>query len=1559
MFLAALCVPGLLRGEEGKATKPAFLPAPATPVWNLPDAPATGDIRALLLFEERLATIGEPTAEENAALAAALKIFFTARAAADPSDHAGVDLSPLEAFLRNHPGSAWKAPLLSNLGILYYRQGRFSQAIDAWRGAWDLGKDAPGPQPAVDRALGELARMYSRLGMMDEIEALLAETDGRTLTGAAKEMIIRSREALWQMKRQPEESFKCGPFALDRILAARNPADPAREVVNRYPSTSEGTSLAELDKLAESIGLGARLISRSRGSAIPVPSVVHWKLGHFGALVEKRGTRYLLRDSTFVTSQWIEASVIDDEASGHFLVPGDRTDALPDGWRELSAAEAEGIRGKGDTGGGDDDGTSGDDPTGGGDDDDDECPVGLARWTVHLMLVSLNIRDTPLIYFPPRGPVIDFTVNYSQREMNQPMSFGYANLGPRWNFNWISTLTFGSDSATIHNGTGGSSTFPDFSSSTTTESGPEPMTSSRLVRVAPGVYRQILKDGSARVFGPTNGAGRWFLTQWIDPQGDTVTLGYDAQLRLVTITDAIGRISTLEYEAADPLKITRITDPAGRTARFDYDEAGRLETITDAVGMTSSFEYGAGDDIVTLITGYGSTTFATHETADEEDDVLSRSLVATYPDGSREKWEAFFSASPLPAQEPPERVPAGMPVRNNFLQYRNTFHWDRQTMAEAPGDYTKAHVYHWNHGIGNLTLTGRLLESEKPPLESRIWYSYKGQANPSFPEDGIVKLPTHIGRVLDDGSTQLLQYDYNSRGNVISTIDPVGRTTLFFYDPSGTALTAASQSVAGRVERLVTMSYDGQHRPLSFAGPDGQVFTFDYTASGQVGTITDPAGGVTTFGYDGDGFQTSITGPGAGASGAVTITYDEAGLVETSTDALGYTIAFGYDGLNRLISATHPDATQQRFEYDLLNLVKFTDRRGLQTEYTYDSRGRRTSVTDPLGLTTRFEYCRCGSLSSLTDPLGRTTEWAYDLAGRNISKTYSDGSTESSEYDSAGRLISVTDARGAARLFQYDKDDQLRVINYTGGQVATPSVTFAYDPYYPRIVSITDGTGRTTLSYQPMESGTGSGNLLRIATPLGTLDRTYDELGRVQSRSTGSGTETFAYDALGRRSETTNALGTFSFTYLGSTALPETVALPGGLVTRFDHSIDRRVERILHERADASPISEWKQTYNEEGQLTEWTRRHETAPAEIWTPAHDAADRLIAVSGTDPSRTFAYTYDPAGNRLSETIGAATANTAYNSLNELVSVDPSPAPDRSFVWDAENRLVEIGYGGGDSTRLVYDGFGRCARIVEISGGATVETRQFLWDGLDRIEERDAGGNVTKRFFEEGVQLLAGSSPGRYFYTRDHLGSIRELVAEDGTVRARYDYDPFGRRTRLAGDFDADFGFTGHFFHDRSGLYLTPYRAYDPAAGRWISRDPLQEIAGANLYAYVSNDPLNRVDPLGLFDTALLKSKLTELLHPNLDPFNLPMDILKGMNPCLGKVVESRMKIQKLKWAADELRKLIDALQGQKCPPKKQLGELRKRHKDLLIEIAQEGQRELFYQSQLMSSNPKCD
>jgi RHS repeat-associated protein len=188
---------------------------------------------------------------------------------------------------------------------------------------------------------------------------------------------------------------------------------------------------------------------------------------------------------------------------------------------------------------------------------------------------------------------------------------------------------------------------------------------------------------------------------------------------------------------------------------------------------------------------------------------------------------------------------------------------------------------------------------------------------------------------------------------------------------------------------------------------------------------------------------------------------------------------------------------------------------------------------------------------------------------------------------------------------------------------------------------------------------------------------------------------------------------------------------------------------------------------------------------------------------------------------------------------------------NYGWDAANRLVKIWYGpvaGSSSTAMSYDGLGRRVQIIESgSSGAVTSMKNLIWDGLTIREERNASNSVTKMYFSNGVQI-SGSD---YYYTRDHLGSIREVTTgTSGTIAARYDYNPYGQETELSGTMQTDFGFTGQYYHQASGLLLSPYRAYSASVGRWISRDPIGERRGINLYDYVLNDPILLTDPFGL-------------------------------------------------------------------------------------------------------------
>jgi RHS repeat-associated protein len=107
-----------------------------------------------------------------------------------------------------------------------------------------------------------------------------------------------------------------------------------------------------------------------------------------------------------------------------------------------------------------------------------------------------------------------------------------------------------------------------------------------------------------------------------------------------------------------------------------------------------------------------------------------------------------------------------------------------------------------------------------------------------------------------------------------------------------------------------------------------------------------------------------------------------------------------------------------------------------------------------------------------------------------------------------------------------------------------------------------------------------------------------------------------------------------------------------------------------------------------------------------------------------------------------------------------------------------------------------------------------------------------------------------SPIEPEYNLDRGGSVTEMTDQSGNVVSQYGYDPYGRQTRIGGTGpDADFGYRGTYVHQRSGLLMMGARAYSPALGRFINRDPLEEAGGINMYAYVENNPISRFDPTG--------------------------------------------------------------------------------------------------------------
>jgi RHS repeat-associated protein len=1385
------------------------------------------------------------------------------------------DTAHLQAFLGTHPKSRWAPSLRHELSRRQCAQGMFVQAIAGWESLWADLKDRREPEALglADEVLARLLDAYTGMGNVEKLTGLIADAESRPPNGVIQAKLIRARHVAWLMQHNGAQNVMCGPFALYGILKAKGrtfaPISPD-SITNDFIAT--GISLSQVKKYADGYGLDLVMARRTGSGPIPTPSVFHLAAGHYSALLAEKDGKYFMEDRALQFQGWVSLETIESQASGHFLIPAK---PLPGGWQAVSEREGARVFGRFDSvppepsGQSNPRGSPNTDP----DKDSDPCK-GMPRFTFHPQTAALRVEDTPVGYKPPVGPAVSFTVAYLDVDDSKPASApAFSNVGRMWSIDWVAyldhvagVLTDGS-SLTVHLAGGGVEVSTYNSGSGTF--GPSDRSFATVTRSGSATYTRTFPDGSKEIYDTSDNPAtpsRVFLSQKVDPTGNALTLTYDTNMRLIAVADAIGQVTTFQYtNASDIYKIVKVTDPFGRFATLSYNAAGNLSTITDVLGLTSSFTY-TGDQMTSMTTPYGVTTFAVQT----DGGLRNRLIEATDPQGDKQRVQ-YVEPADVPVSGPalPASIDiAGTPVsffaNNTDLSYRNSYYWSKIAMKAAPGDVTKARIYRWFRG-SYYTVTS-VLEFIKEPFENPVWFNYPNQALGYYPGQGAE--PEKTLRLLDDGTPQLSQAYYNALGQPTSVVDPLGRTTTYSYEPNQIDLREVRQKTgAATSERLAFFTYNSQHLPLTSTDVSGQTTLFSYNAKGQVLTVTNARNEVTTFNYDADGYLQFVDGPLPGPDDRTNFTYDGFGRVRTVTYPDGYSLTYDYDYMNRVTKVTCPDATYEQYIYDRLDLGTYRDRLGRQTIYTRNALRQLVQKQDPLLRITRYEWCRCGDLKKLIDPMGRATTWHHDVQGRAIDKEYADGSKVLYTYENTtSRLKQRVDEKGQITQFVYNIDGSLGQVNYANALVPTPSVSYTYDPLYMRHNSMTDGVGTTLYAYNAVSAvpGLGAGKLASVDGPWAndTITYSYDELGRVSSRSVNAVTQTMHHDPAGRMDSITNALGTFTSNYDGATRRLASVTHSGGLKTLFfylPNNQDRRLSKIQNLKPDGvTLLSVFDYTYDVEGRIQIWKQQDDnaSAAAKTWTIGYDNADQLtsaIVQQGGIAVKTSAWEYDMAGNRTKETTDGAATIFTYNSLNELNQMSSSVAA-ATYEWDAENHLTAISQGTA-RTEFSYDGLGRRVKIVEKTSGTVTSTATYLWDGHAICERRDtSGGSVQQRYFEQGFQGVSGSPTGVHIYTRDHLSSTRELADPGGVMKERISYDAWGQPQFSNATPLSSFAFTGHFWYARSGLYMAPYRAYAPTLGRWLSRDPIEESGGINLFVYVENSPVVRRDPLGLYGTS---------------------------------------------------------------------------------------------------------
>lgn len=761
-------VPKFSQTPKGVRIGPKSL-KPVTP-RTLPIHPTDLELRAARVFEEPLIPMtGPPVAGENDALAAAVQQFKAAKNIEN--------VAALTSFLKNFPKSRWAPAVQLNLGLLRFQSGYMTEALQLWQAAWSTTKNEKGQlQKAIaDRCVAEILVLDAKVGRKAEIEGLLKEVKGRAFQGSVEQRIRGASDAVTQMRLHPEKSYKCGPHAVSALLTIKKGKYEFNKTIDDYPSTEQGTSLLQNVELAEKVGLKLQIAKRSPGADIVIPSIAHWRLGHFAAVTAKVGDRYEIKDPTFGTEVpfKITKQVFDAESDGYALIPAG---PLPAGWQSVSKEEGAKVFGKG-------------------------VPwiwpdyfwpcctypkkcetAPMMQFDVYSTSTDLHLYDTPLSYSCPIGGTVGFEVNYQYLMGNQPSIYTFTSVGANWAFEYLSYLTLDvSSTATVR--------LPKGFSEVYVLSGGvykrDRLTQALLVNMGGGVYQRQMPDGSIQEYSLSDGASpaKIFMTKIIDPQGNETLIQFDADFRITTITDPIGDVSTLTYVSntfgnSGFYNVSQISDPFSRTCSFTYDSSNtNLVMTTDVIGLQSKMIYDTtGTFVTSLETPYGITSFYKYIPTTSYN---ARGLKINYPDGTSSVLESWIGHEPLDA----------------------TFIWDREAMELYPDDvenhdFTHAHKVAWLWGPVDGYLWP-IVDYVKPALENRIEYSYVDEGTSSGGR----------GTVGTDTTNKPIKISQVASTPVQATIGGTKTTsdilTLTFADA---ALPGGSQNVAYTVQSADTLT---------------------------------------------------------------------------------------------------------------------------------------------------------------------------------------------------------------------------------------------------------------------------------------------------------------------------------------------------------------------------------------------------------------------------------------------------------------------------------------------------------------------------------------------------------------------------------------------------------------------------------------------------------------------------------------------------------------------------------------------------------------------------------
>lgn len=1009
-----------------------------------------------------------------------------------------------------------------------------------------------------------------------------------------------------------------------------------------------------------------------------------------------------------------------------------------------------------------------------------------------------------------------------------------------------------------------------------------------------------------------------------DSRGGTTTHTYDSLFRRLTTTDPLGRITTYEYDnpgsgggggcgscsGAGNHGPTRITTPDGIVTEYEYDLLGRLirETVAPGTPDEATTTHGydslnrrvsstSPDGLVTTttydpVTGRmasrtesspaGYTPAFSHATSYEYDSVGN--LTATVrPDGSREETEYDAHNRPVLRQT---RNP------DNSLAHKESFRYNALGLIDRVTD-------------------GR-------DLHTLIGYDQYGRKRTITRPDGRIQTTTYdnssrpITVTGFDGLVTSLRHDYWGRTTLSTHPDGVSSST-YEPGPDGKLLSSTSRGVT------TTRGYDAAGRRTSTAvGTTTTTWAWDDAQRSE--TVTTGTIATTTF-RDAAGRPVSIV---RGAAGSPPV----------SATTVGYTRA------NGLLTVTTGEGLPGAAPASV-------------SSTTYDPRGLTRSTTDANGDTTSYIHDALGRQTSYTNARGHTFSFQYDAAGRRTRRTEPDSTWQGQTYDLAGNLTQHRKADGTLVNTLYNNLNQP---DYQSSSASGQWVDWTYDSL-GRLSAVENQD--VTLQYAYLSGSSRVETETTVVKGLGNLTRSttlgYDAHARPSGFSrSGVFSTSYDFDASGRISGVTNTspppLANYTYDAAG---MPATLAHENGLTTAWTRDPAGRTLSVGTWNSGNTLVSGVNHTLDALGRRTSAAYEDGNGQAYAYDPAGQVTHGKVnianpAAANPTQSPTHSYSYDPAGNRTSSL--AFGQNTSYttSSVNAYTSIsgggfqppapsyDPNgntltlPRPDgvsQSLTWDIHNRLRTVSsiHDPQSSISNIYDPLGRLvwARTTTtgqpatdevwswsgwtlltrevLQGSTAIDTFRYTW-GPDLSNTLEGAGGVGGLL---AIEHAAGSSTTwdiRHLHY-DANGNVIALSNETGAISARYRYSPFGELI-TSEDLDSS-GWNErniHLFSTKpeipgTGLLYYGYRWYDPATGRWPSRDPIEEAGGVNLYGYASNQSLDSYDKLGLCKIGQRKFVEIGIVAFNLDE----------LVPDFGKIKKKGIKIGRdlddttLKWA----------------------------------------------------------